>query len=110
VSTRLLASERQAVLLAAFTHLGQQASCSLLAVSAREAGLLEDDVEALLGGGVPRDKRLAALAATALLLLDSSGTLTGVDLADLEAAGIEHVDQIEVAALVGIEIRISGRG
>ncbi len=100
---RLTPVERSAIMLARSVHLGERAVAEVVARRARLRGLAPRDIAALLDGGVPDDRDLALLVATAWLMLDTGGRLANDDVDDLCDAGVEPLIAAQVAALVGVE-------
>ncbi len=102
-SGRLSPSEQQAVQIAVAAYNECHYCTAVHGGIGLNAGLSEDDVSAILSGGLPEDERLGALVEATRQVLDARGWLDAEDLRALEARGVSKAELYEVIAFVGVK-------
>jgi AhpD family alkylhydroperoxidase len=99
----LTGAEQQAVILAVSAYNDCHYCTAAHATVGQMEGLAEDDIQAILDGGLPGDERLSRLVQATRRTLEQRGWLEADDLAELEAQGIDRGQVYEIVALIGIK-------
>ncbi|GIV57288.1 MAG: alkyl hydroperoxide reductase AhpD [Rhodothermaceae bacterium] len=95
--------ETQAVILAVSAYNDCHYCTKAHRTVGKMVGLPEDEIDAILGGDLPRDERLRHLVAATRLTLDKRGWLSDEDLETLASRGISRGQVYEIVALIGIK-------
>ena len=99
----LTEAEQNAVMLAVSTRNECHYCTAAHGAIGRQAGLSEDQVEAILEQEEPDDERLAVLVDAVDRILSKEGWLEEDDLAELARRGVDRARLYEVVALVGLK-------
>lgn len=99
----LTEAEQNAVMLAVSTRNECHYCTAAHGAIGRQAGLSEDQVEAILEQEEPDDERLAVLVDTVDRVLSKEGWLEEDDLAELARRGVDRAQLYEIVALVGLK-------
>ncbi|QXD14281.1 carboxymuconolactone decarboxylase family protein [Rhodocaloribacter litoris] len=99
----LTPQETQAVILAVSAYNDCHYCTKAHRTVGKMVGLPEDEIDAILGGDLPRDERLRSLVHATRLTLDKRGWLSDEDLEALASRGISRGQVYEIVALIGIK-------
>ncbi|WP_456428989.1 carboxymuconolactone decarboxylase family protein [Rhodocaloribacter sp.] len=99
----LTPQETQAVILAVSAYNDCHYCTKAHRTVGKMVGLPDDEIDALIAGGLPEDARLRALAVATRRLMGKRGWLGDDDLAEFEALGLDRGQIYEIVALIGIK-------
>ncbi len=99
----LTPQETQAVILAVSAYNDCHYCTKAHRAVGKMAGLPEDEIDALIAGGLPKDARLRTLTVATRRLMGKRGWLSDDDLAEFKALGLDRGPIYEIIALIGIK-------